>query len=581
MATNIRPLELEMLCPQLEAEFGALIQGQGADEIARKRNFYTKALQAFVLTHHVGATPAQAVAASIDGGDDHGVDAVFVGADGTVWILQSKYIDAGIGEPDLGDVHKFCDGTRDILRGNWSRFNASLQARSADLDRALNDEACRVRVVLVHTGGAISDDRRNLFGDLEHDFNVPREDLLRCESFGLVTLHDLHLDGHAADPISAELELQDFGFVAQPYAALYGRLSAQRLAELGVQHGDALVERNLRRYKGSTVVNAGLTATLQQHAADFFYFNNGVTFLCESFTEIHPRDDRRRRARFNVRGLSIINGAQTLGAIAREPIVHYAANPSEVLATFICLQNAPIGFGNEVTQYRNRQNAVDLEDFVALDDKQQHWRQTLGLAGVDYLYKQGDVDPPSGDRVFSAREAAPVLACGVGGKDWAEFVVAAKADRKSLFKKPSTGHAGGVVDTYGRVFSDTLTAKELWRTVQVGRIAGRAVRDRATGEHDPHGLAAGTLRAADVLREGRWLLLHILFIKTGLRRGTELVLTEPERQRISAAIDVIANQLVVSAQAQQWGKQARAVFENRGDCMALKASVMQAIPQAL
>lgn len=580
MATHVRPLEIELLCQLLDAEFSALIQGQGADDVARKRNFYTRALPAFVLTRQAGATPTEAVAASIDGGSDHGVDAIFVSADGTLWILQSKYIDAGHGEPDLGDVHKFCDGARDILRGNWTRFNAALQARAAELARALSDEACRVQVVLVHTGGAISDDRRNLFGDLERDFNAPREGLLRCHSYGLITLHDLHLEGLAADPISAELELQDFGFVAQPYAALYGRLSAHRLAELGAQHGDALVERNLRRYKGSTTVNEGLALTLHQQAAHFFYFNNGVTFLCESFTEVHPRDDRRRRARFNVRGLSIINGAQTVGAIAREPVAHYTAHPGEVLATFVCLQNAPEGFGDEVTQYRNRQNAVDLEDFAALDEKQHHWRRTLSLAGIEYLYKQGEDDPPSSNRVFTARDAAPALACGVSGHDWADYVVAAKADRKRLFKRPRPGSAAQPVDAYARVFSDSLTAKELWRTVQVSRLVGEAVKARAASEQDPHGLSAGTLRAAEVLREGRWLLLHIVFIKTGLRRGAELALTATERDRISAATDAIAGQLVIAAQATQWGKQARALFENRGDCMALKASVMQAITQA-
>jgi hypothetical protein len=575
-------LELEVLCQRLQADFGAAIQGQGANDAERQRNFYSRALPAFVLTRQAGADAGQAAAAIVDGGFDHGIDAVFVGADLTVWVLQSKYIDAGIGEPELGEVHKFCTGVRDLLRGQWARFNAALQAKTAELQRALNDEACRVQVILVHTGGAIADDRRVLFGDLETDFNAPRDDFVQTHAFGLSALHDLHLDGLAPAPIAAEFELRDFGFVAQPYQALYGRLSAQRLAELGQQHGDALVERNLRRFKGSTSVNEGLTATLREHADHFFYFNNGVTFLCESFNELHPRDDRRRQGRFNVRGLSIINGAQTVGAIAREPVAHYAAHPSEVLATFVCLQNAPDGFGDQVTQYRNRQNAVDIQDFAALDERQQQWRQTLGLAGIEYVCKHGENDPAAGERVFGIRDAAAALACCVGGRDWAEFVVAANADRKRLFKREPSAEAGAARESaYARVFYDALTAKELWRAVQVGRLVDEAIRARAAAERDPADLPAGTLRAADVLREGRWLALHMLFIKTGLRRGANLNLSAEERDRVSRAVDAIAQAMVAAAQGHAWGKQARAVFENRADCATLKALVMEAVPQGL
>ncbi len=582
MATLVRPLELEVLCDKLRADYGSLIQGFGAGEEERRRNFLTRALPAFVLVSQAGASPQEAAAAIVDGGSDHGIDAVFVAADSTVWLLQSKYIDSGVGEPELGEVHKFCTGVRDLLRGEWQRFNAGLQAKAADLRRALNNEACRIEMILVHTGGAASDDRRELLSDLEADFNALRHDFLRTYAHGLAALHDLHLEGLAPPQIDAELELNDFGYVAQPFQALYGRLSAQRLAELGQQHGDALVARNLRRFKGSTAVNEGLTATLRQHSDYFFYFNNGVTFVCESFNELHPRDDRRRRARFQVRALSIINGAQTVGAIAREPIAHYAAHPGEVMATFVCLQNAPDGFGDEVTQYRNRQNAVDIQDFAALDERQQQWRQTLALAGVEYICKYGESDPAVGPRVFGIRDAATALACSVGGHDWADLVVAANAGRKRLFRRDWTGRASAAHDdNYSRIFNDALTSKELWRVVQVGRLVDETIRARAAAERDPAQMPAGTLRAADVLREGRWLALHIVFIKTGLRRGAELNLSVAERDRVSRAVDAIAQALIVAAQGHVWGKQARALFENRADCMTLKGLIMQALPGQL
>lgn len=111
----------------------------------------------------------------------------------------------------------------------------------------------------------------------ERAFNGPNPGFLRCHAYGLTTLHDLHLDGISAQAIEADVELKDFGYTQAPYRAFYGRMEAKRLAELWVQYEDRLVDRNIRRFKGTTTVNAGLTETLQQEPEHFFYFNNGVT----------------------------------------------------------------------------------------------------------------------------------------------------------------------------------------------------------------------------------------------------------------------------------------------------------------
>ena len=572
-AQPTRPLELSLLDSALDAEFAHLINGTGNSAVEQKRNFYSKAVAAFVLAHESGATPEQAAAASIDGGFDHGIDSVFVAADNTLWLIQSKYIEAGRGEPDLGDVSKFRDGITDLIHGRFERFNQTLNAKAADIRRALSQDECRIRVVLSYTGTAISEDRRHIFGDLERAFNGANPGFVRCFAYGLTTLHDIQLSAHSLEAIESEIELNDFGFVPGPYRAFYGRLSAKRLAELGVERGDALVERNIRRFKGSTAVNDGLTGTLKDEPQHFFYFNNGVTFLCDSMSEIHPRDAFRQTGRFRVRGLSIINGAQTVGAIAKEPIAHYDANPVEVLATFVCLENTPDAFGDRVTQYRNRQNAVDLQNFAALDEKQSSWKQTLALVGIEYIFKPGDNDPSPSSTVFSVQEAAPALACQQTVGDWADFIIAAKTDRKRLFRKPAfVGDAAPLSDAYSRLFTDSLTARELWRAVQISRFAEKTIRARANGE---------TAEDKEILLQGVWLAMHILSIKTQMWLGESITLTPQEETRLSVAIDAIANQLVVSTKSQQWNKQIRSVFENKSDCQTVKRLMMPALTQTL
>lgn len=575
-----RPLELDLLCQKLNADYANRITGTGNTPESRRSNYLSKAIAAFVLHEDAGANLDEAVAASIDGGQDHGIDSVFVSMDQTIWLVQSKYKESGTGQPELGDVSKFRDGVTDLLQGRWNRFNNALQNRQAAITNALNSGVCRIKVVLAYSGTAVSDDRRDIFADLERAFNGANPGFLRCHAYGLTTLHDLHLGGVSAQPIEAEVELKDFGHTQEPYRAFYGRMDGKRLAELWAAHEEHLVDRNIRRFKGTTAVNAGLTETLRQEAQHFFYFNNGVTFLCDSITEQHPRDPHRQTGTFRIRGLSIINGAQTVGAIAREPLAHYDAHPVVVMATFVCLENAPDGFGDRVTQSRNRQNAVDLEDFAALDERQAMWQQTLQMAGVTYLVKQGEDDPPLSPTCFSARELAPFLACTVTANDWQDYVTAAKADKKKLFGREGLVSATDPLrQSYERLFADSLTARQMWRIVQIGRVVVEKVRARATAEGDPAGLPAGTLPAREILTHGAWLVLHVIFIRLQLQNGPMLALTQDELTAISREVDFVCERLVSSVQGVQWNKQARSVFENKTDCRTVKGRLMAALAQ--
>ena len=63
-----RPLEVQQIQAFLKAEFAGSIEGLGKDEKDKERNFLSKALAAFFLMSQAGASKAEAVAASIDGG---------------------------------------------------------------------------------------------------------------------------------------------------------------------------------------------------------------------------------------------------------------------------------------------------------------------------------------------------------------------------------------------------------------------------------------------------------------------------------------------------------------------------------
>jgi len=109
--------------------------------------------------------------------------------------------------------------------------------------------------------------------------------------------------------------------------------------------------------------------------------------------------------------------------------------------------------------------------------------------------------------------------------------------------------------------------------VQISRVVVSTLKARARSETDEARRA--------ILGEGRWLVLHIIFIKTGMRFGAGIDLTSEDKQRLSVAIDRVAEDLVTACKAMSWKKQYRSVVEAVGDVQAIKAAVMARLPQTL
>lgn len=575
-----QPAELSLLCKHLDQLFSSKITGTGADPLAIKRNFLSKAVAAYYLYREAGATLEDAVAATIDGGGDNGIDSIYIGTDNTIWLIQSKYIHTGAGEPDLGDVSKFAkNGVHDLIVGHYSRFltlGQTLKQRLKNLIERQGGE--RFKAVLVHTGGGINDDRRRIFGDVEKVFDLHNDGYLKFSNCGLATLHELHCQEFANQHIDCDsFQISDFGMLNQPYKAFYGKMKVKDICELGRQHKDNLVEKNIRRYKGTTKVNQEISNTLKNEAERFFYFNNGITFLCHDAQPI-GRDPSRTTCTLRVRDLSVINGAQTIGTIASfDPSLFEAASP-EVLVTLICLGNAEDEFSERVTQYRNLQNAIDLKDFSSLDQRQYAWQETLSLAGYVYIVKAGHRDPKPSERVIRLKDAAIYLACAYSGKDkWADYVRAAKMDQDRLFKRPTTqrGRQHLLDGAYDELFRDSLTAHQLWRISQIGRIIEGIIKARAAAEVDSTLLPAGRLRAKDILEAAVYFLLHLVFTQSSdIIQAEGFDVSLAHQQQLSHLIDNLCQHLVSVVQSQTWSKQASSLFNNINAFKPLKDQVL-------
>ena len=526
------PIEMLHLPEQLRSLFaGNLPEAATGTPEERQRNFLSRTLAAYAIHKLGGADLDQAAAAVVDGGGDGGIDAIFHStATNTLWVAQSKFIASGRGEPDLGDVTKFKTGVENLLQGNFEAFrsNESWNRILPTIELVFERGGLQVRAILVYSGiNLVSEDRKHLFEDLKRRFSAD-DDYFDIRICNLTTVHDW-LAGLDQGPGIARVELKLLkpGWVKDPYEMVFGIIPLKEIADLYAQHGKRLIAANIRAYKGRTEVNQQILETVREEPEHFFYLNNGLTAFCERLA-VHNLDRADPESkRITAYGLSIVNGAQTLGSLAS-----YFAAPPEVLPngfTFFkvislerCIDDRQ--FAERITRSTNLQNQIGSRDFVSLDEQQEAIANQLRLTGITYHYKQ-DVDrPPPDETNFTLEEATTACACLAQQND-CDFYARVLANRQSLWSMEESYPVEDLLRSrYARVFRPDRSARTVWRAVQAQRLIIETMQNS--------GRASQGVRKA-FFENARWLVLNMVYLNLHPENGDDLTLSDAEKEQIT------------------------------------------------
>jgi hypothetical protein len=422
-----------------------------ADANQIQKAFLSRSL-AVLAVSHIAEVPLEEIGPYVtDGSKDGGIDLIYFDArDSTLYLAQSKWHEEGHGSIELGEALKFVDGVRKVLDNDLGELNEKINARRADIERALYDASAKFVLVVAHTGQeALSDEVARVFSD----YVTSQNDTSELMFHRVLTQGELHRAvsaGVSGAPISVDVQLAGWGQVREPHFAIYGQVCAADVAGWMQIHGNRLFERNLRQFLGSSTVNHDLVATLVDRPLDFWYFNNGITAIATDVAKKPIGGNSTESGTFECHGFCVVNGAQTVGSI------HAAAaqNPDSVAKAMVPVRiissaRSKTEFSSEVTRCTNTQNAIEKRDFVALDPEQERIRQELSIEGVEYAYKAGTAAGTGGNR-FDLTEATVALACAdpdVGlavqakreiGKLWEDIT---KAPYKQLFNASVSGPA--------------------------------------------------------------------------------------------------------------------------------------------
>ncbi len=567
------PLELDQLIRRLYADYGTRIPVPASRNAHQARTgFLTRALAAFTIQQLSGCTLDEAAAAVVDAGGDGGIDAVhYSAALHQLFLVQAKVMLDGEGEPSSGDILKFQQGVEALLNGRLEHFTGALwQAKKPGIELCLKDEALEVVAVLAFTTErVIAPNRLVGFRDLQGRISANNA-FFTFRPYNLTSLTDWVI-GDPAGGLDVELVFHDPGWPQDPFETIYGQVKAKDLAELYTRHGLRLVDRNIRVFKGKTDVNEGIKDTLTNEPQKLFYFNNGLTAHCDRFHVEHVDRGNVRMKRVKAYGFSVVNGAQTLGSLGH--VAHVAGDISEeatVLVRLISLMNCvdDVAFGEQITRNSNFQNQIGPRDFVTLRPEHARWKSQLALEGIHYHYQDGDDDFDADEANFSLPEALTARAslCADHGCDLVGKVL---GDRKAIWSlEKSLPNAAPVDSRYEVVFRPGLSARALWRSVLLQRHVIATMKTSTSAEMG---------RRKEFYQHARFLVLHLVNIKSGFDLEGGMALPPDEETRLTACTQQVAEALWTVARLDTDLRHCKTVFSNAADCQRLKGATLAAL----
>ena len=351
-----------------------------------------------------------------DGGGDFGVDALHITEeiDGEfgVTLFQGKYKNSLEGNSNFeqNGIEAMVNAIRHIFdpSANLGAINDRLRIKVEQARSLIRDGFIpRVRAIACNNGlkwnaeaqAAID---RSGFGDQVTWEHVNHDVLVNILQRIKPVDETLRLAGKAL--------VEDMNFSR----VCIGRIPVAEVAALMKTHGERLLERNIRRYLGlhGNRVNEGIRTTLRSNEpANFYFFNNGLTLVCDDFAYNALQNSDFQ---IKVENLQIVNGGQTCMTIfktAEELQKEGKTLPPEA-AVLVRIYKLPKGNEDivlQITHATNSQNPVDLKDLRANDAKQQQLEQSIQDMGYSYRRKRMDTAAKPTD-ITTGAAAEAVLA---------------------------------------------------------------------------------------------------------------------------------------------------------------------------
>lgn len=370
------------------------------------------------LTHLFELNEDEIVEASSYGGmNDNSIDALFEFND-ILYIIQAKY---GVSHKWEG-VTKFIIDLKRLVKGQAAGNRQEILEAVAQIKNAVS-EGREIKVFYITNNNFTEFENKKMselkkeLAEVYYNFDLQLFDL---EGVGLYLEDKLNDIPKRFDGQKIPLGVIKYLPADDTYLAQVSLIDFYKFVSEG---DDFLYYSNIRNYLKKTPVNQGMEDTLENEAPLFWYYNNGVTIVCDNVEPINKL--------LVLTTPQIVNGCQTANSVKqffKRRTKNEQMNVNGTLLVKI-ITDPNRHKRKNVTKYTNTQNAVKGKDFYALDTFQKELQRKFQEIGYFYeiqagsrLLEKGKLTgdsnycyllSPKSDNIMVAKEVIQAYAAGM------------------------------------------------------------------------------------------------------------------------------------------------------------------------
>jgi hypothetical protein len=296
---------------------------------------------------------------AIGGKNDNSIDASFE-ENKILYIIQTKYNQA---HTWAGVTNFSTDIQRLIKAPNAIVGESQLVYEVAEMMREYQEEGKLIEVYYITDKEFSNDEKQKIEKEIERFENVFENiNLYVWDINAIKDYFDMSLNvipkihqGKKAQITLKKYFVSDITCVAE--------VELKHLAHFIKQNKDYLFCSNIRNYLKNTPVNKEIVETFCRNPEDIWYFNNGITMVCDDF-------DVKDEYFLHLTTPQIVNGCQTANTILKEFInLKDKEKQNNLQGTILIkvIKDEDEKKKDQITKYTNRQNAVSGKDFFALE----------------------------------------------------------------------------------------------------------------------------------------------------------------------------------------------------------------------
>jgi hypothetical protein len=415
----------------------------------------------------------------------------------TIYLVQAKWSANGVHSYKVGEVRELFAGFKKLI-GRVLHPDNLLRNYLHEIDPLLDSEtSTRFELVFASSGVNPVSSNTRIEAEQELEPLLEKEIEVSCRFLSFTDFADEVWRGAGRDRgVQVRGSVAYDSRIREDHLSLQGTINAAELGDWYLEHGNDLLDDNVRTAIKDSEVNDEIVRCLLEEPENFWYFHVGVTALCNKWKGV---GNRKGPVLHDFFGLRIVNGAQTVDSIGRALKVNRAAvEKAQVPIRFVRLDHAPLGFGARVARATNRSNQMTARDLVAMDHAQQRLRDEFALTwGMDYAIRTND-PVPTREKGCSVQEAMIAMACA---RHEVSALMQVAQDTASLWATRDPA--------YRKLFGEEVTAVEVWRRVQALRLVTKALDQVA---------ATPTERSKSVAVLGRLVIAHMVMRRLGDNR---------------------------------------------------------------